>query len=815
MTAPSQARIEAMTERLYGLLPAHIRSVDAARGDALKALFRVLAGGYAEVDAEIDVLHDSLFVDTAPQAALDDFAALVAAEALRPLPEGAGHNQRPYIANTLGYRRGKGTARVLEALAADVGGFGAVAVEYFMRLARTQHLIDVRPERPGTAFLVPGETAARTATAFDALPRLADLRSIARAAGRHHVPNVGVHLLRPAVPAFPAPAGDVLPAAALAGVPAAAPWRDGTTLRPGYFQLAAQPGGVLRLFNPDRRAENGPGRVVEPALRDRLKRLPLHLETEELRRAGAAGRAPALAAMPWFDDAGQPFTVFTRAAGSADFRRVPAAELLIANLEAMPSPAGARPAATKTYKWFENGTPQPAPKTEPRDIACGFDPVTGRLIVAAPASGDPDIEEVRVAYAYGIGREIGAGPQDRNDADTPFDIRDTDKLTHFVRIVDATAAAGGAAGDQVRTVGLLATALADWNQHGAGTRGLIVLVRCDREGPAAPATEVAVTAHAGSELHIVSAQWREKRTGPGIVGDPARHGYVVRKERRFTVEGAMRVTAPSAPPAGVAPGVVVLDGLEVTGGVSLGIRAVSRLTLRYCTVRAPGGAALTTTAPLEDADIVVFRSILGRVRLDYAPGKGSGSLAVTGSIVSADGATLPAISAGDIDARLTGVTVFGESLFKSLEATNVIFTGAATAVRTQAGCVRYSAIAPGSALPRRYRCQPDLAIAAAAERKGAPLTPAERSAAAIGVTPLFLDTDLGEPTVAMLHPMAAEGIASGGEGDCEMGAFAEAAERLRMRNIESLFDDYLPFGLEAGLIDDTRSSAVAKRRNRP
>jgi hypothetical protein len=48
-----------------------------------------------------------------------------------------------------------------------------------------------------------------------------------------------------------------------------------------------------------------------------------------------------------------------------------------------------------------------------------------------------------------------------------------------------------------------------------------------------------------------------------------------------------------------------------------------------------------------------------------------------------------------------------------------------------------------------------------------------------------------------------------------MGVFAPSAERLRMRNIESLFDDYLPFGLEAGLIDDTRSGAVARRRNLP
>src|SRR4051812_39933012 len=158
MTAPSLARVEAAAERLYALLPAHIRTVDAANGWTLKALIQVLAAGSAEIDREIDVLYDSMFVETAPEDAIADLAALIAAEPLRPLPPGSGVSARSFVANTVHYRRGKGTARVLEELAADVAGFGAVAVEYFQRLARLQHLIDVRPERPTTAVLVPGTT---------------------------------------------------------------------------------------------------------------------------------------------------------------------------------------------------------------------------------------------------------------------------------------------------------------------------------------------------------------------------------------------------------------------------------------------------------------------------------------------------------------------------------------------------------------------------------------------------------------------------------------------------------------------------------
>jgi hypothetical protein len=48
-----------------------------------------------------------------------------------------------------------------------------------------------------------------------------------------------------------------------------------------------------------------------------------------------------------------------------------------------------------------------------------------------------------------------------------------------------------------------------------------------------------------------------------------------------------------------------------------------------------------------------------------------------------------------------------------------------------------------------------------------------------------------------------------------MGVFSVAANGLRAANLTSLFDDYVPFGLEAGVLDDTRSSAAAQRRNRP
>jgi hypothetical protein len=815
MTAPiSDARKEAETERLYALLPSHIRTTDAANGWALKALMELFASGAVEIDTEIDTLYDAMFAETAPEEGLRDIAALVAAETLRPLPEGAKHSARAFVANTIRYRRGKGTARVLEALAADVGGFSGIAVEYFMRLARLQNLIDVREERPGTANLGPGTTAANTATAFDILPRLVDFRSIDQSKGRHHVPNVGVHIVRPVAPVFPAPPdSSAIQAHLLAGVPLARPWTISGVAHPGYFQIAALPERKLRLFNPDRRSQDTTSRVVESDLGDRLKRLPLHLETEELRHAMLESRAPQLDDSPWFNDKGQPFTIFLgrTVAGKMIFNRVAPDEVRIANLDVAPTPAGNRPEAQRAHSWFTGGVPAAVRQNGNSPIKCGFDPVTGRLIVAKPGA-NADVEQVRIAYAYGLGAAIGAGPQDRNTADVPFEIRDTSSVKSLVWVVDASGDNSGAAIPGVFPVASLDAALIQWTAQGAGKRGFIVLVSCDREGLTGAQTEISVKVHPASELHIVSARWVPRKQVAGLPVDPDRKGYIVRKERRFTIDAPLQLL-PAA--MGKKGGRLVLDGLELTQGLLINARATSELLARHCTVRLPKGEAITSTAALEGMEIAIEHSLVGRIRLDFGTAGAVGKLHISNSVISNDEAVAETITARDIDTEMSNVAIFGTSSFKSIEATNVIFAGVATAVRTQSGCVRYSSIAQGSNMPRRFRCQPDIAISAVTSAKGSTLTADEKLSAILGVKPIFLDESLDEPTVAMLHPLCADGIWKGGEGETEMGGFSNAAAALRMGNIRSLFDDYVPFGLAAGLIDDTRSTKVAERRNRP
>lgn len=828
MSAPSAlplpaARVEAVAEALYALLPAHVRLRDRASGGALRALVGVLALPSAEIDAETDAFYDALFVETAGPAALDAIAALVAATPLRPMPPGAAIDQRAYVANTVRYRRGKGTARVLEALAADVTGLGAVAVEYFQRLARLNHLLDVRPDRPGTALLADGDTAARAGGAFDLLPRLLDVRPVTRTrrdrpAGRHGITAVGVHVVRPVVPTFPAPPaapGTAVPTSSLAGVPVARPWPAGGVETPGYYQLAAQPGAPLRLFGPDRRADAGGGRLRERDLGDRLRRLPLHQETDELRRAFLEGRPPRLPDRPWFDEAGAPFTVFLRRSGDSTFTRVPPAQVRIANLENPPVPPGARPGATRTYSWFEPGPADAVAKTGDHPVACAVDPVTGRIVVAEPAPGANDVAEVRVAYGTGLGRAVGAGAADRGDPGQPFEIRDGGGAVDLVWVVDATQPAGGSAETASRTVPTLAEALAEAAAAGAGRRSFVVLARCDIEGAPAGAT-IDVTLPTGSEIHVVAAQWRPPLPVPGADPDAALRGFVIRRGRRYTIDAPVRVlrgTGPAAAPAGR----LVLDGLELTQGLRLAVRSVEAVDLRYVTLRAPGAIALRATGTLTAVRLTIDSSLCGPVRLGTA-GPVTGRIDVCDSVLGTDGATGEALTAPELATTLCNTTVLGPSSLRELTATNVIFGAPVTVTRRQSGCVRYSFVPDGpngSAVPRTFRCQPALALAEAARIKGAPLTADEQTAARLSVQPVFADVAADEPTYAMLHQLCPDAIRSGGEEDVEMGAFARAASGIAVANLVALFDDYLPIALEAGVIDDTRSAAVTARRNVP
>lgn len=191
---------------LYQLLPGVHRRRDAEVGSPLEAYLAVVDEVLDSVQADINRLYDDWFVETCAEWVVPYLGDLLGAPRLRPI-EARDASLRAYAANTIAYRRRKGTVAVLEQLAFDVTGWRARAVEYFELLSGTQHLNHLRPDRSGTLDLRDSDELdrlrhgghgrlGRYRGAFDTAPRTPDLRSVVSRRGTHNIPNVGLWLWR-------------------------------------------------------------------------------------------------------------------------------------------------------------------------------------------------------------------------------------------------------------------------------------------------------------------------------------------------------------------------------------------------------------------------------------------------------------------------------------------------------------------------------------------------------------------------------------------------------------------------------------------
>ena len=183
------------TERLYNLLPAVYRLRDTAQGEPLRALLTVVERELQALEADIASLYDNWFIETCDEWVVPYIGDLLGAPGLSP-SGGEDFSQRAYVANTLAYRRSKGTAAVLEQLARDVTGWPARAVEFFRLLGTTQHLNHVQLTNVRTPDLRDTNRLERLGTAFEHALHTAEVRGIARRRGRYNIAHVGIFLWR-------------------------------------------------------------------------------------------------------------------------------------------------------------------------------------------------------------------------------------------------------------------------------------------------------------------------------------------------------------------------------------------------------------------------------------------------------------------------------------------------------------------------------------------------------------------------------------------------------------------------------------------
>ena len=118
---------------------------------------------------------------------------------------------------------------------------------------------------------------------------------------------------------------------------------------------------------------------------------------------------------------------------------------------------------------------------------------------------------------------------------------------------------------------------------------------------------------------------------------------------------------------------------------------------------------------------------------------------------------------------------------QTLNASNSILLGPVAVQRRQEGCVRFSYLPLESESPRRFRCQP------------------EDAAHAARVRPTFESIRYGDPALVQLAAACAPEIATGADDEGEMGAWHFLGAPLRLKNLRLALDEYLRFGLEAGV----------------
>ena len=120
----------ATSQRLYNLLPAIYRRRDTEQGEPLKALMGAMEAELEIFEEDLGTLYDNWFIETCEEWAVPYIGDLLGLKGLYPGIPGI-FSQRAFVANTLAFRRRKGTTMVLEQLARDATGWPTKVVEFF------------------------------------------------------------------------------------------------------------------------------------------------------------------------------------------------------------------------------------------------------------------------------------------------------------------------------------------------------------------------------------------------------------------------------------------------------------------------------------------------------------------------------------------------------------------------------------------------------------------------------------------------------------------------------------------------------------
>jgi hypothetical protein len=245
---------------------------------------------------------------------------------------------------------------------------------------------------------------------------------------------------------------------------------------------------------------------------------------------------------------------------------------------------------------------------------------------------------------------------------------------------------------------------------------------------------------------------------------------------------------------------LILAGLRLTGdSLAINTAGLAELVLIDCTLvpgvrlaadgspASPGGVALNVAQA--GCRVRLERCIVGAVRVE-----GTVRLTANDSIIDSASPNDAAIAgqgnvAGGVLSAERSTFIGDVSLLAFDEVSNSLFlvrngrtgvTPPVAAEQIQQGCVRYSALPPGSRAPRRYRCYPP-------EGASNPLRPVAAS------------LRYGEPAYATLVAASPREVLAGAEGGGEMGVMNRFSWHVRATALGRELPDWTPFSMVAGV----------------
>jgi hypothetical protein len=716
----------------------------ASRGP-LQSLLLVIQEQVSILAADLDQLYDDQFIETCAPWVIPYLGDLIGYRSIAGINP-AIDNPRAEVARTIAMRRRKGSALVMEELARDATGWGTHAVEFFRFSGWTQSMNHVRRRNHYAPDMRDWRAGLFRHTGFDRTAHKADVRLVGapinappRVQGRTNVRNVGVFV-------WTQGAWSVTdcPASAVAGQ--AGGYRfNSLGMDIPLFHKAEAPG-----FEPDDPDINLPAKPRNVA--DRLRRRVLCDDLD--RGVGARYYGPGNSLVVAIG--GTPLNPY---------------EVKVCNL------SGADGA------WVN--TPLKGP------YKAAIDPQLGRLLLPPPGAGTPP-PVVTVSYEYGFNADLGGGEYARAAGYVPDG--GTQRVNAFLTTDPAWIAPFP---DASGTLGYsdLQGAI-DYAVGLFAQRGLVAVEIGDSGIYTTGPLKIDLPADVTLELRAAEGCRPTLLLNDEIVvsGDTG---------SRVSFNGLLIAAAEGIVPASPAPlALVHAPGLRSDNSFN----GLDHLDLVHCTL-VPGWSVGSDSTPqhgdqpvliAEPAGLAVgaARCILGAVRIGRLT-----AFAASDSIIDATSPTGVAYRAPDGAQTgpsggaltLVGCTVIGKiraTLF-TLISDSIVWAWPSggdarggwvaplVADRRQQGCVRFSYLPTGSITPRRFHCV-----------EKAPDLP----------QPLFFALRYGHPGYAKLMASTDDIIRRGADDDGEMGAFHYLLNPQRETDLRVRMDEYLPVGLEFGLI---------------